>query len=729
MTLLPPLPKLGVSAACLRAFQEGHAEFFLTGGTEPSGEKDANGNAIFVKNGKAATTTDVCLGLVKELTAGARTSLALCLLEVGAKDANGVPFVAEATVFLSHAWRYYAKDSFAAMEAYAQRQDHETYFWYDIFTNDQHDALKLPQLWWRDAFMMGVKHIGHTLLLLSPWHDPAPLKRAWCLWEILSTVRTEAKLTVNLPPGDDADFELSLKDDFPKIAGAISNIDMRGSEAYMPKDKEMIIAAVHATVGFSDLNSLVCARMREWLTEQGRAALDRLPESERYASKLARNLIRLLQDQDELEAAEVLGRASCEAYLELKAEDAETFLAMSTLARVLKKRGGHRYQEAATLFKTADTGLTKLLQEKKTTPEMKALVEEAKDPVMVMLITGEGDAEALAALASLAGDATPREGAPSPADAADAGLSPEQQRAKDEYTELFKNSLIVQNNLADFYSELEGKQEESEALFVEILAKQRMLLGNNDTSTLTTANNLAMSYTRRGANAEAEPLMKMVYEARVKNPSLGERHQDTLLALNNFASVLKALGKFAESEKCYRKALAHRREIMGPAAKATLNSMNNLAVVIVAQAEAAETLGDEEQAAEKYDEAGKLLAEAYEGLKLAYGATHKDTISMFNNYTVMMFNHGQQEKAIQTARALLEECKEGAKEADSAQRRSMTEQTRWSTEDAAEPVEYASEKDLKKIANHLHNLLVGTQEDSYVEEAEQLKADNPQLFA
>jgi len=54
---------------------------------------------------------------------------------------------------------------------------------------------------------------------------------------------------------------------------------------------------------------------------------------------------------------------------------------------------------------------------------------------------------------------------------------------------------------------------------------------------------------------------------------------------------------------------------------------------------------------------------------------------------------------------------------------------RWSTEDAAEPVEYASEKDLKKIANHLHNLLVGTQEDSYVEEAEQLKADNPQLFA
>ena len=50
--------------------------------------------------------------------------------------------------------------------------------------------------------MEGVRNIGHTLLILSPWNDPRPLKRAWCLWEILSTVRTGAQLTIEMAPSE-----------------------------------------------------------------------------------------------------------------------------------------------------------------------------------------------------------------------------------------------------------------------------------------------------------------------------------------------------------------------------------------------------------------------------------------------------------------------------------------------------------------------------------------------
>jgi hypothetical protein len=175
LTQLPPLPVLGVSADCLRSFRKEHQEHF----------------------DKGATTTDICFNVVKPLTESPRTSLAKCIKHY-CETEQVHPMVAQATVFVSHAWRYKAADIFDAMLAFQDKQppgEHH-YFWFDIFTNDQHDALSLPQLWWREAFMEGVRSIGHTLLVLSPWTDPVPLTRAWCLWEILSTARTEAKLTV-----------------------------------------------------------------------------------------------------------------------------------------------------------------------------------------------------------------------------------------------------------------------------------------------------------------------------------------------------------------------------------------------------------------------------------------------------------------------------------------------------------------------------------------------------
>ena len=69
-----------------------------------------------------------------------------------------------ATVFVSHAWRYKLGDVFDAMLAYDEREKAAgaptVYFWFDLFTNDQHDATTLPQIWWREAFLKGVERIG-----------------------------------------------------------------------------------------------------------------------------------------------------------------------------------------------------------------------------------------------------------------------------------------------------------------------------------------------------------------------------------------------------------------------------------------------------------------------------------------------------------------------------------------------------------------------------------------
>ena len=49
----------------------------------------------------------------------------------------------------------------------------------------------------------------------------------------------------------------------------------------------------------------------------------------------------------------------------------------------------------------------------------------------------------------------------------------------------------------------------------------------------------------RGAFAEAEPLRRRVLEARERQ--LGPEHRETLIAVNNLASVLQDLGMFSEA--------------------------------------------------------------------------------------------------------------------------------------------------------------------------------------
>jgi hypothetical protein len=80
----------------------------------------------------------------------------------------------------------------------------------DIFVSSQHKAALLDSSWFADAFAQAVTRIGHTLLVLQPWDAPLPLKRSWCLWELLSTVDGGAQLEVVLSPAQSAAFQDAL---------------------------------------------------------------------------------------------------------------------------------------------------------------------------------------------------------------------------------------------------------------------------------------------------------------------------------------------------------------------------------------------------------------------------------------------------------------------------------------------------------------------------------------
>ena len=81
--------------------------------------------------------------------------------------------------------------------------------------------------------------------------------------------------------------------------------------------------------------------------------------------------------------------------------------------------------------------------------------------------------------------------------------------------------------------------------------------------------------------------------------TLGNRHPDTLISINNLSTLLHDKGDLAAAEPLFREALEGTRETLGDRHPATLNSMNNLGMLLQDKGDlaAAEPLFREAEAA------------------------------------------------------------------------------------------------------------------------------------
>ena len=95
--------------------------------------------------------------------------------------------VADATVFISHTWRYDLADSIDVMEQH-EKSHPGSVFWFDLVMNNQHGTSTRPFEWWRHTFQHSIEQIGTVILVLVPWSSPVPLTRAWCLFEIMCSL-------------------------------------------------------------------------------------------------------------------------------------------------------------------------------------------------------------------------------------------------------------------------------------------------------------------------------------------------------------------------------------------------------------------------------------------------------------------------------------------------------------------------------------------------------------
>ena len=131
---------------------------------------------------------------------------------------------------------------------------------------------------------------GHIVLLLAPWHDPIPVTRAWCLWEIYSTLVAGSMFEIGIAKAEIDGLRAAVLVKGPDaLTDAMVEVDAKNAECFMPADRDRIFAALDAMEGgFHRLNAEVKAMMRRWVLGRRRAAAQTLePTGRRPADPLS----------------------------------------------------------------------------------------------------------------------------------------------------------------------------------------------------------------------------------------------------------------------------------------------------------------------------------------------------------------------------------------------------------------------------------------------------------
>lgn len=172
-------------------------------------------------------------------------------------------------------------------------------------------------------------------------------------------------------------------------------------------------------------------------------------------------------------------------------------------------------------------------------------------------------------------------------------------------------TLDALNDIAEIAAHGRGDHRRAEALLVDVLARERRILGTEHPSTLVAMNNLALEYSNNDKDSQAQqlyeealPLMKRV---------LGPEHPQTLLTMNNLGATFRFVGKYEQASDLLAEVLEVRKRLLGEQHRDTLATMNNLALAYTV--------------AGKFDRAEPLIRRALDGRRRLLGQDHPESLS------------------------------------------------------------------------------------------------------
>jgi tetratricopeptide (TPR) repeat protein len=175
----------------------------------------------------------------------------------------------------------------------------------------------------------------------------------------------------------------------------------------------------------------------------------------------------------------------------------------------------------------------------------------------------------------------------------------------------------------------DGRWNEAEVLFAQVMETRKRVLGAEHPSTLTSIANLATTFWNQGRWKEAKELEVQVIETRKR--VLGVEHPDTLTSIANLASTFWNQGRWKEAEELFVQVIETRKRVLSAEHPDTLTTIANLASTYMNQG--------------RWKEAEELFVQVIETRKRVLGAEHLDTLASIANLVSTFKNQGRWKEA------------------------------------------------------------------------------------
>ena len=171
----------------------------------------------------------------------------------------GEVYVGEATLMISNAWQHQFLDVVAAINNYFVN-DKKEIVWFDLFSLNHHRQPLLPIEWLLGQYKDFMQRFQRIVMVLTPWQNPIPLCRMWCLWEVYCALadRNDSSLEIAMTAKGTKSFLKSILTSLYDIYMFLRDVDIDSADVSNVDHARSILAAVQANGGTAAVNASLC---------------------------------------------------------------------------------------------------------------------------------------------------------------------------------------------------------------------------------------------------------------------------------------------------------------------------------------------------------------------------------------------------------------------------------------------------------------------------------------
>ena len=427
------------------------------------------------------------------------------------------------------------------LEKYPSFSVETTFFWFDIFVNNQWNALDKPFEWWASTFRSAVESIGTTVSFFGPWNDPICLTRIWCGYELSMS----PYVIVILSKQEEESFMDGIRNDPSSYLKMLATVNTSKCVSHIPEDRRRIEEAINVKLGgFASLDSILLRKFKDWMVD---VLLKRIASCE--------------NSSDEIEAAawkQSLGRLY---YEQSKYHDAEVLFSdvYATRARLLG------LTHADTLATMYDFGwnhgyLGKLL-------EAQDMLEKCFEGRKSTL--GVDHVDTLQSMNGLGSLYNRQQIYDKAEEMLIACLAGRKRTLGDDHTA----TLSTMNNLGALYRD-QKRFDEAEEIWIACLKGRKRTLGDDHSLTLRIMCHLGSLHRDQKRYDEAEEMWIKCREGQKR--ILGDYHDDTNRTTGNLGDLYRYQKRFDKAEEMWIVCLEGWKRTLGDDHSLTLMIMKNL---------------------------------------------------------------------------------------------------------------------------------------------------------